>query len=91
MSLYIIQGAFDLGCMFGILSLGVFISFKVLNIPDMTVDGSFTLGAAISGVVSLMGMPILGIFGAFIGGCIAGLLCAFLQTKLKIHSYFCSQ
>ena len=85
MSLYIIQGAFDLGCMFGILSLGVFISFKVLNIPDMTVDGSFTLGATISGVVSLMGMPILGIFGAFIGGCIAGLLCAFLQTKLKIQ------
>lgn len=85
MTMYIIQGAFNLGCIFAILSLGVFISFKVLNIPDMTVDGSFTLGAAVSGVVTLMGFPILSIFIACLFGAIAGMVTGILQTKMKVQ------
>lgn len=85
MSLYTIQGAFDLGCIFAILALGLYISFKILNIPDLTVDGSFTLGAACSGVLCVAGYPIIGILVALIAGGLAGGVSGFLQTKLKIQ------
>ena len=44
----VILGALELGGIFAVLSLGLYISFKVLNIPDLTVDGSFTTGCAVS-------------------------------------------
>ena len=48
-----ILGVLELGGIFAVLSLGLFISFKILNIPDLTVDGSFTTGCATSAVITL--------------------------------------
>lgn len=86
MSLFTIQGAFELGCIFTILGLGLFISFKILNIPDLTVDGSFTCGCAASAVLAVMGHPFLGILAALFVGGLAGIVTGFLQTKLKVQS-----
>ena len=86
MTLITIQGAFELGCIFAILSLGLYISFKILNIPDLTVDGSFTLGACVSGVLAVSGHPILGLFAAILCGMLAGSITGILQTKLKVQT-----
>lgn len=86
MSLFTIQGAFELGCIFTILGLGLFISFKILNIPDLTVDGSFTSGCAASAVLAGIGHPFLGILAALLVGGLAGVVTGFLQTKLKVQS-----
>lgn len=55
MSLAILERALELGLIFSILSLGVYISFRILNIPDLTVDGSFTTGAATCAVCTEIG------------------------------------
>ncbi|MCB6603078.1 ABC transporter permease, partial [Erysipelatoclostridium ramosum] len=57
MALSTIQDAVILGMIFSIMSLGVFISFRVLNIPDLTIDGSFTTGCAVSAVFAMNGHP----------------------------------
>ena len=85
MNFIIISGALELGGIFALLSLGLFISFKVLNIPDVTVDGSFTVGCAVSAVTTLSLSPLLGILFAFISGVIAGVFTGLLITKLKIN------
>lgn len=51
----------------------------------MTVDGSFSTGAATVAVATMAGMPYLGLFFAFLAGCVCGLITAFLQTKMKIQ------
>jgi len=81
-----LQGSIELGIIYAIMALGVFVSFRTLNIPDLTVDGSFTLGAAISAVLCLSGQPGLGLAAAFIGGCLAGCVTALCHTKLKIQA-----
>ncbi len=73
-----------LGFIFAILGFGIFISFKILNFTDLTAEASFTLGAAISVMLSVLNLPILGLFLAFIGGSIAGFITAILHTKLHI-------
>jgi putative ABC transport system permease protein len=84
--LMLVQGSLELGMIYAIMALGVFISFRTLNMPDLTVDGSFTLGAACSAIlVSMGGNPFLGLLLAFVGGCIAGCITALLHTKLKIQ------
>ena len=50
----VILGALELGGIFAILSLGLYISYKVLNLPDLTVDGSFALGCAVSGMFTII-------------------------------------
>lgn len=84
MSQVVILGALELGGIFAVLSLGLYISYKVLNIPDLTVDGSFTLGTAISAVFTMNSMSYLGILASFIFGVIAGMVTGLLITKLKI-------
>jgi putative ABC transport system permease protein len=65
--------------------LGVFITFRILNFADMTVDGSFPLGAALMATLLIKGAPSpLALLIAFCGGAAAGLLTAFIHTKLKI-------
>ena len=80
-----LQGSFELGIIYAIMALGVFISFRTLNMPDLTVDSSFTLGAAVSAVLTSAGMPFVGLGLAFLAGCIAGIMTALLTTKLKIQ------
>jgi putative ABC transport system permease protein len=65
--------------------LGVFITFRVLNFADMTVDGSFPLGAAIMAVMLIQGLPpIAALAIAFAGGALAGLVTSLIHTRLKI-------
>lgn len=81
-----IFGSLELGMIYAVLSLGVFLSFRTLNIPDLTVDGSVVTGAAASAVVcSMGGSSFLGLFLAFVCGCVAGAVTAILNTKLKIQ------
>ncbi|MDD3268593.1 MAG: ABC transporter permease [Syntrophomonadaceae bacterium] len=85
MTLMALQGTMELGIIYAIMALGVFISFRTLNIPDLTVDSSFTLGAACSAVLCSTGQPLLGMGFAFIAGCLAGCVTALFNTKLKIQ------
>lgn len=80
-----VSGALLLGLQYALLALGVYITFRVLNIPDLTVDGSFTLGAAVSAVLSVAGHPFLGLAAALLCGAAAGSVTGFLQTKAGIH------
>lgn len=85
MSFVAFRGAIELGLVYGFVALGLFLSFKILKIADMTVEGSFTFGAAISMVMTVNGNPALGIVLSVLFGAIAGLITAFLQTVLKIQ------
>lgn len=85
MTFMALQGSFELGIIYAIMALGVFISFRTLNMPDLSVDGSFVLGAAVSVVMSSGGQPFLGLGIAFLAGCGAGSITAILHTKLKIQ------
>ncbi len=81
----LILGSLQLGLMYGLLAMGIFISFRILNIPDLTAEGSFTLGVAVSAVVTLAGEPYLGLVAAFVCGMAAGAVTGLLQTKVGIH------
>ncbi|MEA4891880.1 MAG: ABC transporter permease [Peptococcaceae bacterium] len=78
-------GSLQLGLLYGLLALGVYITFRILNIPDLTADGSFTLGLAVSAALALGGHPLLGLAAALLAGCLAGAVTGFLQTKGGIH------
>lgn len=84
MNLTVVLGALELGGIFAIMSLGLYISYKVLNLPDLTVDGSFTLGCAVSAILTVQSMPYLGLVLAFVIGCLAGIVTGVLITKLNI-------
>lgn len=76
----------SISLIFGILGFGVFISFKILNITDLTVEASYGFGAALCGLCCKNLNPVLGLIIAFLGGSIAGLITALLHTKLKINA-----
>ena len=81
----LVLGSIQLGLMYGLLAMSVYISFRVLNTPDLTAEGSFTLGVAVSAMVTLAGAPYLGLLMAFLCGMAAGALTGVLQTKVGIH------
>lgn len=85
MSMTLILSAGELGLLYTLLTLGLFISYRILDIPDLTVDGSFTLGAAVAVIMTVAGHPILAILGAACAGILAGMVTATLQTKLKVQ------
>ena len=82
----IVFSALELGCIYALVALALFLSFRVLNIADMTTDGAFTLGCAVSATFAVTGHPILGLPAAMLAGACAGSVTAFLQTKLQIPS-----
>ena len=82
----VILGALEAGCIYALVALALLLSFRVLNIADMTTDGAFTLGCAVSATVVLAGHPWLALPAAMIAGAAAGAVTALLQTKLKIPS-----
>ena len=82
----VILGALEAGCIYALVALALLLSFRVLNIADMTTDGAFTLGCAVSATVVLTGHPWLALPAAMIAGAAAGAVTALLQTKLKIPS-----
>ena len=80
-----LPGAVVLGLIWGVMALGVFISYKILDIPDLTVDGSFVTGGAVCAVVIFMGGSFwLGILLGIIAGLICGLITGLLHTLLGI-------
>lgn len=80
-----IEGAASQGVLWGIMTLGVFITFKILKVADLTVDGSFALGGAVSAIlISQGGSPLFSLLCGFFAGCLAGIVTGLLHTKLKI-------
>lgn len=76
-----------MGLGFASLGIGVFISMRIFNIPDITTDGSYALGAVITGIMLSHNVPILIVlFSAFIAGTLSGFSTALLSTKLKVNT-----
>ena len=87
MNLVAFLGAIEIGLVFGLVGLGVFLSFRVLNFPDLTVDGSFPLGAAVSAALIVCGLdPYSATMVAIACGCLAGLVTAFLNIRFNSSS-----
>jgi len=85
MTLYAALGAIEQGFVYGIMVIGVYLTFRILDFPDLTVDGSLPLGASISAVAITSGVnPYLSLLLALIGGFLAGMVTAILNTKFKI-------
>ena len=82
----VIISALELGCIYALVALALYLSYRTLNIADMTTDGAFTLGCAVSATVAVAGHPVLAIPAAMCAGALAGFITAFLQTKLRIPS-----
>jgi ABC-type uncharacterized transport system, permease component len=79
-------GALSLGLLYAFMTMGVFITFRIHNFPDITVDGSFTSGAAIMAVLIVMGInPFLALGAAFIIGAVAGCATALINTRLNVN------
>lgn len=82
--LYVIQTALELGFMYALVAMALFLSYRVLDIADLTTDGGFVLGAAVSVTIAAMGHPVLAVFAALLAGAAAGFVTAFLQTRLGV-------
>ena len=82
----VILSALELGFIYALVALALYLSFRVLNIADMTTDGAFTLGCAVSATLAVAGHPLLALPAAMAAGVCAGGITALLQTKLNIPS-----
>ena len=82
----LLLGAFTIGLLLSLLALGVFISFRIFDFPDITADGSITLGAAVTAVLIVAGVhPILASAAAFLAGAVAGMTTGVLHTRFRIN------
>ncbi|MFO1107202.1 MAG: ABC transporter permease [Amaricoccus sp.] len=85
MNLLSALGALEIGLVFGLVALGVFLSFRVLNFPDLTPDGSFPLGGAVAAVLIVHGFnPFLATAVAAVAAAAAGWVTAYLYVRLKV-------
>lgn len=85
MSLTMFLGGLQEGLFYALLAMGVYISFRILNTPDLTTEGSYTLGVAVSAMLTIAEHPVLGLMCAFLAGLLAGSVTGLLQTKVGIH------
>ena len=84
--LNIITGALEQGLIYGILALGLLITYRILDFPDLTVDSSFPLGAAITAVLTLRGVPIvLSLLAAVAAGALAGLVTGLIHVRCHVR------
>jgi len=84
-SLIAFWGAVELGLVFAFVAIGVYLTFRVLDFPDLTVDGSFPLGAAVAAVLIIAGLnPWLAAAVAMAAGAVAGLVTALLNVRFRI-------
>lgn len=82
----LILSVLEQGMIYAIMGLGVYITYKILDFPDLTVDGSFPLGAAIGAILISEGYhPLLAIFAAFGAGIVVGFLTGIIHVKLKVR------
>jgi len=80
-----VEGILVEGLLYGIMALGVFITFRILDFPDLSVDGTFPFGAAIMAIAIVNGFPlVVGVLLAFAGGAAAGAVTATIHNKLKV-------
>ncbi len=85
-TLSILRSALELGCIYALVALALFLSFRILNIADLSTDGCFTLGCAVGAMVTLSGHPVLAFFAAMGAGICSGFVTAFLQTRMGVPS-----
>ncbi|KAK81397.1 branched-chain amino acid ABC transporter, permease protein [Bordetella holmesii CDC-H643-BH] len=91
MSLFSLLGALEIGLIFSLVALGVFISFRLLRFPDLTVDGSFPLGGAVAATLISMGLdPFMATLAATAAGAVAGLITGWLNVRLRIMDLLAS-
>ncbi|MCZ2105032.1 MAG: ABC transporter permease [Comamonadaceae bacterium] len=91
MSLFSFLGAVEIGLIFALVALGVYISFRLLRFPDLTVDGSFPLGGAVCAVLIHNGYsPYLATVAATLAGAVAGYITGWLNVRLKIMDLLAS-
>lgn len=77
---------FEQGLIYGILALGVYITYKILDFPDLTVDGSFPLGGAVTALLITKGInPYLSLLAAFLAGALAGVCTGLIHVKGKVR------
>ncbi len=84
--LLLVKGAVETGFIYALVALALYLSFRVLDIADLTTDGSFVLGSAVSASLCTMGHPVLGLVCGFLAGCAAGFVTAFLHTRMKVQA-----
>ena len=84
--LLITQTALELGFQYALVAMALFLSYRILDIADLTTDGSFVLGAAVSVTLTAAGHPVLAVPAAMAAGACAGFVTAFLQTRLGVPS-----
>ena len=77
--------ALSQGMLYAPMALGVFVTFRILKTPDLTVDGSFVFGMTACAAVTIAGHPVLALVVGAAAGALAGLFTALLQTKLRIE------
>jgi putative ABC transport system permease protein len=84
-SLYAFVGALETGLVFALVALGSYVTFRLLDFPDLTVEGSFPLGAAVAAKLMVSGVGVWpAMLAAVAAGCLAGFVTAFLNLKLRI-------
>jgi len=82
----IIIGVLEEGLIYAIMSLGVYITYKILDFPDLSVDGTFPMGAALTAALILKGLPpVLILLIAFLAGALAGIITGLIHVKLKVR------
>ncbi|MCL2224784.1 MAG: ABC transporter permease [Defluviitaleaceae bacterium] len=85
MTMVAFTGAVELGLIFALLALGIFVAYRILGVPDLTVEGSFAAGASVGAMLVVAGHPFLGLVASAAVGAGAGLVTSVLQTKLKVQ------
>ncbi|MBR0408191.1 MAG: hypothetical protein IJI53_09150, partial [Clostridia bacterium] len=83
--LSLLISALSQGMIYAPMALGVYIAFRILNTPDLTIDGSFVAGMCVCAVVTIAGHPYLALLCGMAVGALAGLLTGLMQTKLRIN------
>lgn len=87
----LIISVFEQGMIYAVMALGMYITYKILDFPDMTVDGSFPLGASLSAVLISQGMnPYLTLLLSFAAGLVAGMITGLIHVKLKVRDILAS-
>ncbi|MBE9028631.1 ABC transporter permease [filamentous cyanobacterium LEGE 11480] len=91
MNIVALSGAIELGLLYGLVALGVYLSFRVLDFPDLTADGSFPLGGAVAATLIVKGVsPVLATMIAVCAGALSGICTASLNVKFKILNLLAS-
>ena len=82
----LVLSVLEQGMIYAIMALGVYITYKILDFPDLTVDGSFPLGAAITAVMITKGVhPLITLVVSFAAGAVVGVLTGVIHVKLKVR------